>query len=67
MQLHFLKEINIIILTKLIKQTRPINNNHAYRPNAHLLDIPNALFIFIYYIIIILINSNKIIYNFDHL
>ena len=29
----------------------------AYRPNAHLLDIPNALIYIIYYIIIIIINT----------
>ena len=30
-------------------------NNKAYMPNAHLLDIPNALTNIIYYIIIIII------------
>ena len=41
--------------------------NKAYRPNAHLSDQPNALINIIYYIIIIINNTEIFIYNFDHL
>ena len=53
------------------KENNLWNKKHAtlkkvYRPNAHLLDMPNALINILYYLIIIIV-INKVIYNFNYL